>query len=115
MRLVGNVHDKNILIPDDMIGTGGTIVNAAKLLRLNGARDIFAACSLPFFNPPALDMLQDAYNKGEIKRVIGTDAVYWGDDFIKRTPWYVEVSIAPLFAQVIYNINTKRSVSALLK
>jgi ribose-phosphate pyrophosphokinase len=115
MRLVGNVRDKDILIPDDMIGTGGTIVNAAKLLRLHHARDIYAACSLPFFNPPALDMLQEAYGKGEIKRVIGTDAVFWGDDFIKKTPWYVEVSIAPLFAQVIYNINTKRSVSALLK
>jgi ribose-phosphate pyrophosphokinase len=115
MRLVGNVRDKDILIPDDMIGTGGTIVNAAKLLRFHHARDIYAACSLPFFNPPALDMLQDAYGKGEIKRVIGTDAVFWGDDFIKKTPWYVEVSIAPLFAQVIYNINTKKSVSALLK
>jgi len=115
MRLVGNVRDKDILIPDDMIGTGGTIVNAAKLLRLHHARDIYAACSLPFFNPPALDMLQEAFGKGEIKRVIGTDAVFWGDDFIKKTPWYVEVSIAPLFAQVIYNINTKRSVSALLK
>ncbi len=115
MRLVGNVRDKDILIPDDMIGTGGTIVNAAKLLRLHHARDIYAACSLPFFNPPALDVLQEAFGRGEIKRVIGTDAVFWGDDFIKKTPWYVEVSIAPLFAQVIYNINTKRSVSALLK
>jgi phosphoribosylpyrophosphate synthetase len=85
------------------------------LLRLHHARDIYAACSLPFFNPPALDVLQEAYARGEIKRVIGTDAVFWGENFIKKTPWYVEVSIAPLFAQVIYNINTKRSVSALLK
>jgi ribose-phosphate pyrophosphokinase len=115
MRLVGKVRDKDVLIPDDMIGTGGTIVNAAKLLRLHHARDIYAACSLPFFNPPALDVLQEAYARGEIKRVIGTDAVFWGENFIKKTPWYVEVSIAPLFAQVIYNINTKRSVSALLK
>ncbi len=115
MRLVGNVRDKDILIPDDMIGTGGTIVNAAKLLRHHHARDIYAACSLPFFNPPALDVLQEAFTKGELKRVIGTDAVFWGEDFVKKTPWYVEVSIAPLFAQVIYNINNKRSVSALLK
>lgn len=115
MRLVGNVRDKNVFMPDDMIGTGGTIVNAAKLLRYNHARDIYAACSLPFFNPPALDILQDAFDKGEIKCVMGTDAVFWGEEFIKKTPWYVEVSIAPLFAQVIYNINTKRSVSMLLK
>jgi ribose-phosphate pyrophosphokinase len=115
MRLVGNVNGKDVLIPDDMIGTGGTIVNAARLLKRHHARDIYVACSLPFFNPPALDILQQAYDKGEIKCVMGTDAVFWGEEFIKKTHWYVEVSVAALFAQVIYNINTKRSVSTLLK
>jgi phosphoribosylpyrophosphate synthetase len=46
---------------------------------------------------------------------MGTDAVYWGEKFYKETTWYHEVSIAPLFAQVIYNINTKQSVSQLLR
>ena len=115
MRLVGNVSGKDVLIPDDMISTGGTIVNAAKLLKHHGAEDIYVACSLPFFNEPALDIIQEAYDKGNIKCVMGTDAVFWGEKFVKKTPWYIEVSIAPLFAQVIYNINTKRSVSELLK
>ena len=60
-------------------------------------------------------MLQEAYDKGEIKCVMGTDAVFWGEKFNQNEPWYVEVSIAPLFARVIYNINTKRSVSELLR
>ncbi|TFG97672.1 MAG: ribose-phosphate pyrophosphokinase [Calditrichales bacterium] len=115
MRLVGNVKNKNVLIPDDMISTGGTMVNAAKLLRHHGANQIYVAASLPFFNEPALELLQTAYDKGEITSVIGTDAVYWGDEFVKNTPWYHEVSISSLFAQVIYNINTKQSVSQLLK
>jgi ribose-phosphate pyrophosphokinase len=115
MRLVGNVSGKDVLIPDDMISTGGTIVNAARLLKLHNAKNIYIACSLPFFNHPALDIMQEAYENGDIKCVMGTDAVYWGETFIKRTPWYHEVSIAPLFAQVIYNINTKESVSQLLR
>lgn len=115
MRLVGDVKGKDVLIPDDMIGTAGTMVNAAKLLKHNGANDIYMACSLPFFNPPAVDSLTDSYNKEEIKLVIGTDAVFWGKDFLNKNPWYKEVSIAPLFAQVMYNINTKQSVSTLLK
>ena len=41
--------------------------------------------------------------------------VFWGEEFSKKHPWYIEVSIAPLFAQVIYNINTRQSVSELLK
>jgi ribose-phosphate pyrophosphokinase len=115
MRLVGNVSGKDVLIPDDMISTGGTIVNAARLLKLHNAKNIYIACSLPFFNHPALEILQEAYNNGDITCVMGTDAVFWGEAFTKRTPWYHEVSVAPLFAQVIYNINTKQSVSQLLR
>jgi ribose-phosphate pyrophosphokinase len=115
MRLVGNVSGKDVLIPDDMISTGGTIVNAARLLKLHNAKKIYIACSLPFFNHPALEILQDAYEHGDIDCVMGTDAVFWGEKFIRETPWYHEVSIAPLFAQVIYNINTKHSVSELLR
>ncbi len=115
MRLVGDVKDKNVLIPDDMISTAGTIVNAAKLLKQYGANDIYIACSLPFFNDPALDRITEAYNNGDIKLVLGTDAVFWGQDFLDQNPWYREVTIAPLFAQVMYNINTKQSVSTLLR
>jgi ribose-phosphate pyrophosphokinase len=115
MRLVGDVEGKNVLIPDDMISTGGTIVNAAKLLREHGAKRIYAACSLPFFNGKATDILGEAYAQGYIERVIGTDAVMHGANFIKNNPWYDEISIAPLFAKVIHNINAKRSVSELLR
>jgi ribose-phosphate pyrophosphokinase len=115
MRLVGNVSGKDVLIPDDMISTGGTIVNAARLLKLHNAKNIYIACSLPFFNHPALEILQEAYDNGDITCVMGTDAVFWGEAFTKKTPWYHEVSVAPLFAQVIYNINTKESVSQLLR
>jgi len=115
MRLVGDVKGKDVLIPDDMIGTGGTIINAAKLLKDKGAKHIYVACSLPFFNGPARDKIETAFRDGEITRVIGTDAVIHGNDFTKANPWYDEVSIAPLFAKVIHHINTKKSVSELLK
>jgi ribose-phosphate pyrophosphokinase len=115
MRLVGDVAGKNVLIPDDMISTGGTIVNAAKLLKKNNAKDIYVAVSLPFFNHPALELIDNAYKEGYIKCIMGTDAVYWGSQFGKKNPWYREVSIAPLFAKVIFNINTRQSVSELLK
>ncbi len=114
MRLVGSVRDKDVLIPDDMISTGGTIVNAAKLLKDEGARDIYVCCSLPFFNDQAEEKLSQAYQEGYIAKIIGTDAVHHGSDFLRNNPWYDEISIAPLFAKVIYHINTKKSVSELL-
>lgn len=115
MRLVGDVKGKDVFIPDDMISTGGTIINAAELLRSRGAHNIYVACSLPFFNDDAKSKLADAHSKNLITRVIATDAVIHGPKFINENRWYDEVSIAPLFARVVHNINAKKSVSELLR
>jgi ribose-phosphate pyrophosphokinase len=115
MRLVGDVDGRDVLIVDDMISTGGTLVNGSKLLKENGAKKIVAACALPFFNGPAVERLCEAHEEGIIDIVIGTDAVFRGEEFCQQHSWYREVSVAPLFAQVIYNINRKRSVSELLR
>lgn len=115
MRLIGNVTDKDVLIVDDMIATGGTLINAVKLIKKHGAKDIYIACSLPFFNGDAIKQIDDIYQQGFIKKIIGTDAVFLGQEFINSHEWYEEISIAPLFAKVIFHINMKKSVSDLLK
>ncbi len=115
MRLVGRVKGMEVLIVDDMIATGGTLINAARLLKDKGAEKIYVATSLPFFTGNCKEKLDKAYSDNLIDLVIGTDAVFHGKEFVESTPWYQEVSIAPLFAHVIYNINKKRSVSDLLK
>ena len=115
MRLVGDVEGKRILMPDDLIATGGTLINACRLLKEHGAAEIFLACSLPFFNGNAPVKLDKAHAEGLFEVVVGTDAVIHGDAFFKAHPWYREVSVADLFGHVLFNINRKRSVSALLK
>ncbi len=115
MRLVGRVKGMEVLIVDDMIATGGTLINAARLLKEKGAEKIYVATSLPFFTGNCKEKLDKAYSDNLIDLIIGTDAVFHGKEFVESTPWYQEVSIAPLFAHVIYNINKKRSVSDLLK
>ena len=115
MRLVGDVTGKDVLLPDDMISTGGTIVNAMELVKDQGAKNIYVACSLPFFNGEAKELLSKSYQDGILTKVVATDAVIHGKKFVKENPWYDEVSIAPLFAGVIHNINAKRSVSELLR
>ena len=115
MRLVGDVEGKDVFMGDDMIATGGTLIAACRELKERGARDIYLACSLPFFNGNAVEKFSAAYEEGLFKTIIGTDAVFRGLEFQNRHPWYREVSIAPLFAEVIYNINHKLSVSSLLR
>lgn len=114
MRLVGDVRGKEVLLVDDIIATGGTLVNALRLLKEKGADKITVLASLPFFTGNCTERLEKAYQEGLLDLVIGTDAVFHGKKFVESTPWYIEVSVAALFARVIYNINNKLSVSELL-
>jgi ribose-phosphate pyrophosphokinase len=115
MRLVGDVRGKRIIMPDDLIATGGTLLNACEVLREQGAAQVHVACSLPLFNGDAVANLDRAHRDGLFEMVVGTDAIWHGPKFREQHPWFREVSIAPLFAQVIFNVNRKRSVSELLK
>lgn len=115
MALVGDVRGKDVLVPDDMIATGGTLMTACKLLKDEGAERIFLACALPFLNGNAVPMFHERFEEGYFNGVIGTDAVHRDEAFLRDNPWYGQVSVAPLFARVIFNINQKLSVSQLLK
>lgn len=114
LKLVGDVDGKHIILPDDIIGTGGTILGACRLLKEKGARDIYITCTFPFFNGKAVERLQQGYAEGLFKAVIGTDCVWWGDDFSQANPWYVEVSMGRLVADIVYNINHRLGISALI-
>ena len=114
--LLGDVSGKDVLIVDDMISTGGTLYHIAKMLKDQfQAKNIYLSCSLPLFNPPALDRFKELYESDKIRGVIGTDAVHHGSDFAKNNPWFTEVSVAKYFAKVIYNTNNYDSLSKLLR
>jgi ribose-phosphate pyrophosphokinase len=115
MRLVGDVQGRTVIMPDDLIATGGTLINACRLLKERGAEKVVAACSLPFLNGQAVENLGKAHAEGLFELVVGTDAVWRGPEFEALHPWYREVPVSPLFAKVIFHINGRRSVSELLK
>ena len=98
-----------------MISTGSTLINACHLLKKKGAQDIYISVSLPYFSREAYKRFDEAYQEGLFKMVIGTDAVFWGEAFCKKYPWYIELSVTKLFAEVIYSMNQNRSVSKLLE
>ncbi len=116
MLLLGDVRGKDVLLVDDMVATAGTLVEGCALLKEKGARDIYFATSLPLFSGPAIGRIDGAFEKGHIKKIIGTDAVHHGGaGFAKDHPWYEEVSVAGYFAKVMWNLNHNRSISELLK
>lgn len=115
MRLVGDVKDKNCFFIDDMIDTAGTTVKSIENLKELGAKDVYFAASLPLFNGPAIERLSSAYERGILKKVIGTNVVYHGDNFVEENDWFEEIPMERYFAKVIYHINQGRSISKLLE
>ncbi len=81
-----NVKDQTVIILDDIISTGGTIVGAAKILREQGAKHIFCACVHGLLIGDAQKRILDA----GIEEIVGTDSVP-GD--------VSKVSLAPLLSQ----------------
>ena len=115
MELIGEVNGRDVLLVDDMVATAGTLVKGCELLKENGANNIYFATSLPLFTHPAIERIDESFRKGQITKIIGTDAVYHGGkEFQKEHPWYTEVSVAGYFAKVIWNLNHDRSISGLL-
>ncbi|MBV8780798.1 MAG: ribose-phosphate diphosphokinase, partial [Phycisphaerae bacterium] len=110
-RIIGDVEGKNVLMVDDMITTAGTVTEACKILRDNGAADINIAATHAVFAPPAMERLATCpFNKMAI-----TDTITLGSraDAIKDR--LVECSVAELIGEAIHRIHHQMSVSALFK
>lgn len=95
MTVIGEVKDKNALIVDDMIDTGGTLIEAAKQLKENGAKAVWACATHGVFSNNALEKL----NNSNLEKIIITDSIS------QKNNGKVEVvSLVGLFSEVIHRM-----------
>lgn len=113
INLLGDVEGKTVIMADDMIATGGTMIIAMRKLRELGARKIIVLVSLPFFNGSAIDNFDEAYKGGIFDKIIGTNAVYHGKELLDKE-WFVQADVSELFAMVISRLHHGRAISPLL-
>jgi len=83
-----NVKDKNVIVFDDIISTGGTTANAVKILKEQGARRVFAACAHPLM----VENAEEKILRGGAEGIVGTDSV---------PSRFSVVSVAPLIAEAL--------------
>jgi ribose-phosphate pyrophosphokinase len=106
-ELVGDVEGRTCVIVDDIIDTGGTVVQAAEALKENGAEAILVAATHGLLSGPAVERLRDSL----ITEVVVTDTLPITDD--KRWEGLTVLSIAPLIARAIKEVFDDGSVTSL--
>lgn len=109
MNVIGDVKGKDCIIFDDMIDTAGTLVQAAKALRKNGANRIFAAATHPVFSDPAIQRIKDCV---ELEAILVTDTIPLCEAGKKLAKIKV-VSTAEILAKSIHRTFNDDSVSSL--
>jgi len=106
LDMVGDVEGKIAVIVDDMISTGGTLIQAATMLKERGASAIHVAATHGIFAADALDLIEAS----PIERVFVTDTIPLPPHGAGRVE---VVSVAPLLAEAIMRTHKGMSVSAL--
>ncbi len=109
--LIGQVEGKSVLLMDDMIDTGGSVVAAVDELKSHGASDVTVACAHPLLSGPAWERMtglaERAAAEGWRFSLVGTDSVLHTD----TPPWYYEYRLHGLIAEVIRHIHARESVA----
>ena len=108
MNIIGNIKGKHCLLLDDMIDSGGTICNAARALKEQGAVDVRAYATHGILSSQAVEMLEEA----PFKEIVITNSILMTEK-VAKSKKIRQTSIAPLLAEAIQRISEERSVSSL--
>ena len=110
--LGSSVEGKDVLIIDDMISSGESMLDVAKELKRRKARKVFICATFGLFTG-GLAKFDQYYQDGLIDRILTTNLVYQTPDLLSR-PYYIDVYMSKYIALIIDNLNHDASLSDLL-
>ena len=107
-----DVKDKDVIIVDDMISSGDSVIDVAKQLKEKGAKRIFVFATFGLFCN-GLENMDKAYEEGLFTQIFTTNLVYRTPELLARE-WYTEVNMCKYVAYIIDTLNHDRTISHLL-
>ena len=107
-----DVKDKDVIIVDDMISSGDSVIDVAKQLKDKGAKRIFVFATFGLFCN-GLENIDKAYEEGLFTQIFTTNLVYRTPELLARD-WYTEVNMCKYVAYIIDTLNHDRTISHLL-
>ncbi len=110
--LGSSVEGKDVLIVDDMISSGESVLEVAAALKARKAKRIFVATTFGLFTS-GLDIFDKAYEEGLIYRVLTTNLIYQRPELLEK-PYYINCDMSKYIAYIIDTLNHYSSISDLL-
>lgn len=110
--LGGDLTGKDVIVVDDIISSGDSLIDVALQLKEKGAKRIFGFVTFGLFTE-GLDKFNKAYNDGLFDKIFTTNLVYRTPELLSA-PWYVEVNMCKYMAYIIDTLNHDSTISNLL-
>ncbi|MDE6364367.1 MAG: ribose-phosphate pyrophosphokinase [Lachnospiraceae bacterium] len=110
--LGSSVEGKDVIIVDDMISSGESMIEVATDLKKRKAKRIFAAATFGLFTA-GLDKFDEAFEQGLIYRVLTTNLIYQKPELLEKE-WYISCDMSKYIAYIIDTLNHDSSISDLL-
>ena len=110
--LGASVEGKDVIVVDDMIASGESILDLCKELKARKANRIFAVATFAFFTS-GIEEFNKVYNEGLLTKVVSSNLTYRRPEVI-AAPWFVEADLSKYIAYIIATLNHDRTLSKLL-
>ena len=111
MYMGADVANKDIIVVDDMIASGGSMIKVCELLKEKRARNIYLVATFALFTE-GCEKFVEAYEKGLYNKLYSTNLSYVPED-IKKNTWYVDVDCSKYMALIINTFNKKDDIEPL--
>lgn len=108
MTVIGDVSGKDVVLVDDMVDTAGTLTKAADMMIAEGANSVRAVCIHPVLSGDAYERIEES----AITELIVSDTIPLNKEKAEKSTKIKQVSVAPLFADVIKRVSTHESISS---
>lgn len=103
-----NIDGKDVIIIDDMIASGGSMIDTAKQLKAMNAKRVYVCCTFGLFTE-GLGRFDEAYEKCYFDKVVTTNLTYQNPELISR-PYYIEADMSKFLASIIDFMNHDSSM-----
>lgn len=110
MNIIGEVEGRTCLLVDDMVDTAGTLCNAAKALKAQGAKKVVAYCTHPVLSGNAIDNL----NNSQLDELVVTDSIPLSEE-AKHCDRIRLLTLSRMLAEAVRRLSNEESLSAMFR